>query len=80
MARDNLLNNPDFNEQNKIHNNASAFQLVLVISQKVKPISYYSIKLTDDQKSYTVTEKEILSILETLKDFRTILLGQKLRI
>ena len=51
-----------------------------VISQKGKPITFYSRKLTDSQKSYTVTEKELLIIVETLKEFRTLLLGQRLRI
>ena len=63
-----------------MHTDASAFELGAVISQKVKPISVYSIKLTDAQQWYTLTERELLSIVETLKEFRTILLGQKLRI
>ena len=50
------------------------------ISQRRKPITLYSIKLTDTQKTCTVTEKELLRIVETLKQFRTILLGQRLRI
>ena len=50
------------------------------MSQKGKPIDVYSRKLTDSQQQYTVTEKELLRIVETLKEFRTILLGQKLRI
>ena len=79
-ARNTLLTYPDFNETFKIHINASAFQLGSVIIQKGKPIAFYSRKLTDAQQWYTVTEREQLSIIETLKDFRTILLGQKLRI
>ena len=46
VACDTLLTYPDFNETFKIHTNASAFQLGAVISQKVKPIAFYSIKLT----------------------------------
>ena len=45
-----------------------------------KPITFYSIKWTDAQQQYTVTEIQLISIVETLKEFRTILLGQKLRI
>ena len=56
------------------------FHLGAVISHKVKPIAFYSIKLTDAPKWYTVTERELLSIAETLKEFRNILLSQKLRI
>ena len=80
MARDTLLTYLDFNETFKMHTNASAFQLGAVIIQKGKPIPFYSRKLTDAQQRYTVTEREILSIVVTLKDLRTILLGQKLRI
>ena len=73
-----LLNYPDFNETFKIHTDDSAFQLGVVISQKVKPIDFYSRKLTDYQKLYTVTERKLISIIETLREFRTILLGHKL--
>ena len=50
------------------------------ISQKVKTIAFYGIKLTDAPKWYTVTEIELIIIVETLKEFRKILLGHKLRI
>ena len=57
VARDNLLDYPDFNEEFKIHSNASNFQLVPVISQYVNTIPLYSIRKTGDHKRYTVTEK-----------------------
>ena len=56
VARDNLLIYPDFNKAFKMYTDASAFQLGAFISQKVKPISLYSIKLTDYHQMYTVTE------------------------
>ena len=73
MTRDTLLTYPGFNETFTIHTNASALQLGAFISQKVKPIAIYSIILTGYQHRYKVTEKELISIIETLKDFRTIL-------
>ena len=63
MARDTLLTYPDFNETFKIHTDASTFQLGSFISQKDKPISLYSRKLTGSQRRYTVTQKELLSIV-----------------
>ena len=80
VARDTFETYPDFNKTFKICTDASAFQLGTVISQKYKPISFYSRKLTDAQRRYTVTDKELLSIVETLNYFRTIPLGKKLRI
>ena len=56
------------------------FELWAVIIQKVKPITLYNRKLTYDQQRYTVTERELLSTAETLKEYKTILLGNKLRI
>ena len=80
MAHNNLLTYPDFSEEFKIHTNASNLNLGAVISYKVKPIAFHSRKITDTQRRYTVTERGTLSIFETLKEFRTILLGQRLRI
>ena len=80
VVRDTLLNYPDFNETFKIRTDASVFRLGAVIIQKGNPISFYSRNLTGYPKRYTLTKIELLSIVETLKEFRTILLGQKLRI
>ena len=57
MARDTLSTYPDFNETFKIHTDASAFQLGTVISHKGKPLSLYTIKLTDAQQRHTLTER-----------------------
>ena len=67
VARDTLSTYPNFIETFKIHTNANAFQLGAVISHKGKPIAFYSRKLTDSQKRYIVIEKELISIVETLK-------------
>ena len=50
-----------------------------VISQKGKPIAFYSRKMNSAQQNYTTTEKELLSVVETLKEFRNILLNKKHR-
>ena len=51
LIRNTLLTYPDFNETLKINTNASAFQLGAVIIHKVKPIHFYSIKLTNAQRA-----------------------------
>jgi hypothetical protein len=78
MARETILAYPNFNKAFEIHTDASAYQLGACISQDGKPIAFYSRKLTPTQMRYTTTERELLSIVETLKEFRTILLGQEL--
>ena len=67
VAPNTLLDYPNFDEEFKIHTDASKFQLWVVIRYNGKPIAFYSSKLTDYQKGYTVIEKELLSIVETLK-------------
>jgi hypothetical protein len=49
-----------------------------VISQNNKPIAFHSKKLNDAQTHYTNTERELLFIAETLKEFRNILLGHRI--
>ena len=78
MARETLLVYPDFNKTFEIHTDASRRQIGSVITQDNKPIAFYSRKLRGGQHNYTVTELELLAMVETLKEFRTILFGQKL--
>ena len=70
-----MLAFPDYNKAFEIHTDASTFALGAVISQDKKPIAFYSRKLNPAQTRYTTTERELLSIVETLKEFRTMLLG-----
>ena len=73
-----MLAYPDFNKPFEIYTDASDYQLGLVITQEERPIAFFSRKLNKAQKNYTVTEKELLAIVETLKEFRNILLGQEI--
>jgi len=80
VTREVLLSYPNFNDLFEIHTNASATQLGAVISQKGRPIAFYSRKLNPAQTRYTTTERELLAIVETLKEFKNILLGHQLRV
>ena len=73
-----MLNYPNFSKEFEIHTDASDKQLGAVIAQEGKPIAFYSRRLTSAQEKYTTTERELLAIVETLKEFRNILLGQKI--
>ena len=66
IGREVLLGYPDFNAPFEIHTDASKLQLGAVISQKVKPIAFYYRKMNSAQQNYTTTEKELLSMVETL--------------
>jgi hypothetical protein len=62
-----LLSYPDFSKLFHIHTDASHYQLGAVISQNNHPIAFYSCKLQPAQVRYTTTERELLSIIKTLK-------------
>ena len=40
-----------------------------------KPIAFYSRKINSAQRRYTTTERELLSTIETCKEYKNILLG-----
>jgi hypothetical protein len=77
IGREVLLAYPDLNAPFQIHTDACKTQIGAVISQNGKPIAFYSRKMISAQQNYTTTEKELLSIIATLKEFRNILLGQQ---
>jgi hypothetical protein len=49
-----------------------------VISQDEIPIAFYSRKLKPEQTRYSPTERELLSIVEMLKEFQNTLLGHRI--
>jgi len=75
-----VLAYPDFNKPFQINNDANHYQLGAVVSQDGKPIAFCSHKLNPAQTRYTTTERELLSIVETLKEYRNVLLGQEIEV
>ena len=75
-----ILAYPYFSKRFTIHTDVSDVQLGVVIMQDVKPPAFYSRKLSKTQINYTMAEKDILSIVETCKEFWNIILGHKIEV
>jgi hypothetical protein len=77
VSQETLLAFPDFEKEFHVYTGASNKQLGAVIMQEGTPLAFYSRKLSSAQTRYTTGEQELLSIVETLKELRDILLGQQ---
>ncbi len=69
MAADAFAAYPDYNKRFDVYTDASDFQLGACIIQEGRLIAYFSQKLPKSQQNYTTMEKEMLSIVATLKEF-----------
>ena len=78
IARDVSLAYPDYSKPFEIYTDGSKKQLGAVITQDNRPIAFFSRKLSETQQKYSITEIELLAIVETLKEFKGMLWGQRL--
>jgi hypothetical protein len=70
IAKETILAYPDFLKLFEIYTDASSMHLGAVITQDNRPILFFSRKLSEMQQKYSVTEIELLAIVETLKEFK----------
>ena len=77
IAQDIVLAYPDYGQKFEIYTDACSTQLGAVISQNNRPLAFFSQLLSDMQKKYSVTEIELLAIIEKLKEFKGMLWGQR---
>ena len=78
VSAETLLSYPYFKLTFTVNTDASDKQLGAVISQNNKTIAFFLRRFSKPQCNYTMTEKEILAILEFLKQFRRILFSYEI--
>jgi hypothetical protein len=80
IAKDVVLAYLDYLKVFEIYTDASSKQLGAVITQGNRPIVFFSWKRSDTQRKYSVTKIELQAIGETLKEFKGMLWGQKIKV
>jgi hypothetical protein len=80
IVKDVVLAYPDFSKVFEIYTDASSKQLGAVITQDNRPITFFSRKLSDAQRKYSVAKIELLAIVKTLKEFKGMLWGQQIKV
>ncbi len=79
IAKDVVLAYPDYSKVFEINTDASSKQLGAFITQDNRPIVFFSWKLSDTQCKYSITNIELLAIVETSKEFKGMPWGQNIK-
>eukprot|EP00804_Cyclotella_cryptica_P005789 CCRYP_000098-RA/>CCRYP_000098-RA protein AED:0.35 eAED:0.59 QI:0/0/0/1/1/1/2/0/492 len=80
IARDVTLAYPDYSQGFEIYTDSFKYQLGAVITHNNRPLAFFSRKLSQAQQTDSVTEQELLVIVETLKEFKGMLWGQQITV
>ena len=80
IAKHVTLAYPDYTQGFEVYTDSSKLQLGAVITQANRSLSFFSRKLSPAQQKCSVTEQELLAIVETLQDFKGRLWGQQLMV
>ena len=80
VSSETLLIYPDWKIPFTVHTDVSDKQLNAVIIQNNKPVAFFSRTLRNPQRNYTTNEKELLTIVELLKQFRGVLFGYEINV
>ncbi|KAF9763219.1 Retrovirus-related Pol polyprotein from transposon 17.6 [Nosema granulosis] len=75
LTAETYLGLPDYRKEFILQTDASDMGIGAVLLQKHGIIGYYSKKLNDTEKNYSIVEKEMLAIIRGLEHFRGIVLG-----
>ena len=78
ITKDVVLAYPDYSQEFEIYTDSSSKQLCSVITQDNWPLAFFNRTLFTTKQKYSVTELELLAIVETLKEFKCMLWGQRL--
>ncbi len=70
----------EFSVPFEIYSDTSKYHIRSIITIKAKPLAFYSRKLTNPQTRYIVTELKLLAIVETLHEYKCILIGHLITI
>jgi len=71
---------PYYTQGFEVYTDSSKLQLRAITTQANRPLAFFSRKLSPAQQKYSVTEQELLAIVETLKEFKGMLWGQQLTV
>ena len=80
IVKDVALAYPDYSSELEIFTDTSSKLLGAVIIQRNRPIAFFRRILTETQQHYSVSKIELLAIVETLKEFKGMMWGQRIKV